>query len=162
MNLIQIKQYLKDFFKPKKIEYLYDSPMDKILLQLNKIFDRKYNVFDSNNLDGEFIDNTKFEISINYRYLKFIGQVIEIENNKTKIILVPKNRKRVYFGFYLLLFISFLCFLNFIYLGLFSFLFFAILILIGGPTIIIGSSIIHSESIKENYLKHIDKILKIN
>lgn len=24
MNLIQIKQYLKDFFKLKKIEYLYD------------------------------------------------------------------------------------------------------------------------------------------
>ncbi len=40
MNLIQIKQYLKDFFKPKKIEYLYDSPMDKILLQLNEIFDK--------------------------------------------------------------------------------------------------------------------------
>jgi hypothetical protein len=59
MNTFQIKQYLKEFFKPKKLEYLYDSPMDEILFKLDEIFNRKYNVFDSNNIDGEFIDKTK-------------------------------------------------------------------------------------------------------
>ena len=35
MNTFPIKQYLKEFFNPKKIEYLYDSPMDEILFKLD-------------------------------------------------------------------------------------------------------------------------------
>ena len=160
MNTFQIKQYLKEFFKPKKLEYLYDSPMDEVLFKLDEIFNRKYNVFDSNNIDGEFIDKTKFNISINYRVKKFVGQVIEIENNQTKIILVPQNSIRLNMSFYSLLIMGIFIFIIFLYLGSITNLFFSIISVIIGLTFIVGTSIIHSESIKENYLKHIDKILK--
>ena len=160
MNTFPIKQYLKEFFKPKKLEYLYDSPMDEILFKLDEIFNRKYNVFDSNNIDGEFIDKTKFNISINYRVKKFVGQVIEIENNQTKIILVPQNSIRLNMSFYSLLIIGVFIFIIFLYLGSITHLFFSIISVIIGLTFIVGTSIIHSESIKVNYLKHIDKILK--
>jgi hypothetical protein len=160
MNTFQIKQYLKEFFKPKKLEYLYDSPMDEVLFKLDEIFNRNYNVFDSNNIDGEFIDKTKFNISINYRVKKFVGQVLEIENNQTKIILVPQNSIRLNMSFYSLLIIGVFIFINFLYLGSITNLFFSIISVIIGLTFIVGTSIIHSESIKENYLKHIDKILK--
>jgi hypothetical protein len=160
MNTFQIKQYLKEFFKPKKLEYLYDSPMDEILFKLDEIFNRKFNIFDSNNIDGEFIDKTKFNISINYRVKKFVGQVIEIENNQTKIILVPQNSIRLNMSFYSLLIIGVFIFIIFLYLGSITHLFFSIISVIIGLTFIVGTSIIHSESIKENYLKHIDKILK--
>jgi len=63
-------------------------------------------------------------------------------------------------SFYSLLIIGVFIFIIFLYLGSITNLFFSIISVIIGLTFIVGTSIIHSESIKENYLKHIDKILK--
>lgn len=162
-------KHIRTFFFPNQTIHLYNSSKELITEKLNEIFNRKWTLFDSNNLLGEFIEKDTFEISMKSAAYKtglignaiMVGEIIELQNGQTEIILKVKPNKGLYTMFFVFILIGLIYLFNSIYTGSSRYLLISIAMLIGGPLLCIGISNVQIHALKENFINYIDKNLKL-
>ncbi|MEZ4805702.1 MAG: hypothetical protein R2852_09530 [Bacteroidia bacterium] len=160
--------FVRTFFSPNQSIYLYNSSKELIVSKLNDVLNRKWNLFDSNNLEGEFIHKETFEIRMKSSGYKtgligsssMIGDIKETNDGQTEINLKVKP----YFGLYILFFIFIVFSVVYLFDSLnacsIKYALLSCIMLIGGPLLCIWISNIQIAVIKENYVKYIDTLLR--
>lgn len=158
---------IQTFFFPQPTTYLYSSSKELVIENLGEIFNRKWTLLDSNNLLGEFTNKDTFEIWMKSAAFKtglignsrLVGEIIELQNGQTEIILKPKPNRGLYSVFFVFIVFSLIYLFNFLQDGSVKFLLWSGLMLIGGPILSIVISNVQIHALKENYIKYIDKNL---
>lgn len=158
---------IKTFFFPQPTTYLYSSSKELVFENLGEIFNRKRTLLDSNNLLGEFTNKGTFEIWMKSAAFKtglignsrLVGEIIELQNGQTEIILKPKPNRGLYSVFFVFIVFSLIYLFNSLQDDSVKFLLWSGLMLIGGPILSIVISNVQIHALKENYIKYIDKNL---
>lgn len=137
--------------------------MNKVHSKVEEILNRKWTLFDNNNLQGNFINQNTFEIRMKglRAHTALQAEIIESQNGLTEIRLKARIIKEIYIWFFLSFAISIVFLIQFSLTGSIQFLFWSIVFPTLGPLLCIGISKVRIEALKENYVKYIDKDIRI-
>ncbi len=162
--------HIRTFFFPNQYYYKYDLSKELIVSKLNDVFNRKWNLFDSNNLEGEFIHKETFVFRMKSAAFKtglignssMTGYIKEIGNGQTEINLKLKPYIGLYITFILFVVSSLVYLYNSLDIGSILYTLLSCLWLIGGPLLCIWISTVQNEALMQNYIKYLDKMLRKN
>lgn len=158
----------KTFFYPSVVTYSYNQPKEIIVSKIADIFSKKVGSAGNSGISAIFLTDNMFAISlklpIRFVELMFgstlVGEIIKSQKGMTKI----ETKARPGFGLYFLFFLALIAGLGYMYEYIRTwstvFLFSSLAIIIVVSALSIGFSNVFIVSIRERYMKYIDKELK--